>query len=228
MVLPLLLVLAAAPATQTWKFGTEGTPAVHIANVDGAVRVDGVDGNDVIFEVVREGAEKSRNEVEVQVVQTGDDIRARVCCGPCEEGRQTCRQKMQPVRFTVKVPRGTRLEVATVGGPVTVNGVAGAQELTTVGGRVEINGSEERLAVSTVEGSVALAPRKFVTTSVTTVSGDVRLKLPAKADVTVEFNTVSGRFNDSAAMMGSREKTYGAGTQSMEVSTVSGSLAVHP
>ena len=49
MVLPLMLVLAAASTPQTWKFGTEGTPAVHIANVDGAVRVDGVDGNDVIF-----------------------------------------------------------------------------------------------------------------------------------------------------------------------------------
>ncbi|AKQ67069.1 hypothetical protein A176_003981 [Myxococcus hansupus] len=141
---------------------------------------------------------------------------------------QTCRQKMQPVRFTVKVPRGTRLEVATVGGPVTVNGVAGAQEVATVGGRVEVNGSEGRLDVSTVEGSVTLAPRKIVTTSVSSVGGDVRLKLPAKADARLEFSSVSGRFNDSAAMLGRREKTYGAGTQSVEVSTVSGSLSVQP
>ncbi|WP_426751411.1 DUF4097 family beta strand repeat-containing protein [Myxococcus sp. Y35] len=226
MVLPLLLVLAAAPATQTWKFDTDGTPEVHIANVDGAVRVDAVDGNGAVFEVVREGAEKSRNELEVEVVQEGDAIRARVCCGPCEEAMSTCRRKVGAVRFSVKVPRGSRLEVATVGGPVTVNGVVGAQELATVGGRVEVNGSEGRLDVSTVEGSVTLAPRKVVTTSVSTVSGDVRLKLPARADVRLEFNSVSGRFNDSAARLGSREKTYGAGTHAVEVSTVSGSLAV--
>ena len=67
-----------------------------------------------------------------------------------------------------------------------------------------------------------------MSTSVSTVGGDVRLKPPAKADVRLEFNSVSGRFNDSAAMLGRREKTYGAGTQSVEVSTVSGSLTVQP
>ncbi len=226
MVIPLMLVLAAAPATQTWKFDTEGAPDVHIANVDGAVRVDAVDGNGVLFEVVKEGAENSRNEVDVKVVQEGNAIRARVCCGPCEQESRSCRRGIPAVRFSVKVPRATRLEVATVGGPVTVTGVAGPQELATVSGRVEVSGSEERLDVSTVEGSVALAPRKVVNTSVATVGGDVRLKLPARADVAVEFNSVSGRFNDSAARMGSREKTYGAGTHAVEVSTVSGSLSV--
>ncbi|WP_275663287.1 DUF4097 family beta strand repeat-containing protein [Corallococcus macrosporus] len=228
MVLPLLLVLAAAPSTQTWNFNTDGTPEVHIANVDGVVRVDAVDGNGVVFEVVREGGKNSRNEVEVEVVQEGDVIRARVCCGPCEEDVQVCRRSPGAVRFSVKVPRGARLEVATVGGPVTVTGVAGAQTLATVSGRVEVSGSEERLDVSTVNGAVALAPRKVVTTSVSTVNGDVRLKLPARADVRLEFNTVGGRFNDSPARLGGREQTYGAGTHAVEVSTVGGSLSVQP
>lgn len=69
MVLPLLLILAAAPSTQTWTFNTDGMPEVHIGNVDGAVRVDAVDGNDVVISVVWEGAESSRNEVGVEVVQ---------------------------------------------------------------------------------------------------------------------------------------------------------------
>ncbi|SDE81822.1 hypothetical protein SAMN04488504_112154 [Myxococcus virescens] len=226
MVLPLLLILAAAPSTQTWTFNTDGTPEVHIGNVDGAVRVDAVDGNDVVITVVWEGAESSRNEVGVEVVQEKGAIRARVCCGPCEQETWSCRRSGPSVKFTAKVPRRARLDLATVGGPVTVAGVKGRQSLATVNGRVDVSGSEERLDVSTVNGTVALAPRKVVATSVSSVGGDVRLKLPAQADVRLEFNTVGGRFNDSPARLGGREQTYGSGTHAVDVSTVGGSLTV--
>ncbi|WP_240359526.1 DUF4097 family beta strand repeat-containing protein [Pyxidicoccus trucidator] len=227
MYLALLVVLAASPATpQTWKFETDGTPQVHIANVDGAVRVDAVDGNSVIFEVVREAPESARNKVEVEVVQQGDVVRAQVCCGPCEAERHSCRGEMGSVRFAVKVPRGTELHVAAVNSAVTVTGVTGEQEISTVNGRVEVNGSERRLSVSSVDGEVALAPRKVMPTSVSTVSGDVRLKLPAKADAKVEFSSVGGSFNGSSVALGSKQKSYGAGSQEVEVSTVSGALTV--
>ncbi|QSQ27332.1 DUF4097 family beta strand repeat protein [Pyxidicoccus parkwayensis] len=228
MHLALLAVLAATSATpQSWKFETDGTPEVHISNVDGAVRVDAVDGNNVVIEVVREGPESSRNKSEVEVVQEGDVVRAEVCCGKCEEERHSCKGgEVGAFRFTVKVPRGTELHVAAVNSPVSVAGVSGEQEISVVTGRVEVNGSERKLSVSSVDGDVALAPRKVVTSSVSTVSGDVRLKLPAKADAKVEFSSVGGSFNGSSVALGSREKSYGAGTQEVEVSTVSGSLTV--
>lgn len=227
MHLALLVVLAAAPVTpQTWTFETDGTPEVHIANVDGAIRVDGVDGNSAVFEAVREGPEKPGNKTEVRVVQKGDVIRAEVCCGPCEEERRSCKGDLGSVRFTVKVPRGTELHVGAVNSAVAVTGVTGEQEISTVNGRVEVNGSERQLSVSAVEGEVVLAPRKVVTTSVSTVSGNVRLKLPAKADAKVEFTSVGGSFNGSQTALGSKERTYGAGTQQVAVSTVSGSLTV--
>lgn len=227
MHLALLVILAAAPATpQTWKFQTDGTPQVHLSNVDGAVRVDAVDGNSVVIEVVREGPESARNKFEVEVVQQGDVVRAQVCCGKCEEERHSCKGNVGAARFAVKVPRGTELHVGVVNGPVTVSGVVAETEISAVTGRVEINGSESRLSVSTVDGEVVLAPRKVVTTSVSTVSGDVRLKLPARADATVEFSSVGGSFNGSSVALGSKQKSYGAGSQKVAVSTVSGALTV--
>jgi hypothetical protein len=227
MHLALLVLLAAAPATpQTWKFETDGTPEVHVANVDGAIRIDAVDGNSVVIEVVREGPEAVRNKTEVEVVQQGDAVKARVCCGPCQEARSSCKGELASVRFTVKVPKGSELNIGAVNSVVTVNGVAGAQEISTVTGRVEVNGSERRLEISAVDGEVVLAPRKVMTTSVNTVSGDVRLKLPAKADAKVEFTSVGGSFNGSSVALGSKQKSYGAGSQEVEVSTVSGSLTV--
>lgn len=226
MHLALLLVLAASPAApQTFKFETDGTPEIHISNVDGAIRVDAVDGNSAVFEVVKEDGGEGGNKTDVEVVQQGDVVRARVCCGPCAEKRQSCRNVAR-VRFTVKVPRETELHVSGVNAPVVVTGVTGEQELSTVTGRVEVNGSERQLSVSSVDGEVVLAPKKVMTTSVSTVSGDVRLKLPAKADAKLEFSSVGGSFNGSSVALGSKEKTYGAGSQEVSISTVGGALTV--
>ncbi|MCP3062477.1 DUF4097 domain-containing protein [Myxococcus sp. K38C18041901] len=226
MLLPLLAILAAAPATQTWKFDTDGTPQVHLSNVNGAVRVDAVDGNSVVIEAVPENPGDSGPRMEVEVTQEGDHVRARTCCGPCEERWQSCKGTAGAVRFVVKVPKASELEVSVVNAGVVVKGVTGPQKHSTVNGRVEVNGSERRLSVSSVEGEVVLAPRKLEDTEISTVSGNVRLKLPERADAQVEFSSVGGSFNGSSVSLGSKKKTYGAGTHTVEVSTVGGSLSV--
>lgn len=227
MLLPLLAVLAsAAPTTQTWKFDTDGTPQVHLSNVNGAVRVDAVDGNSVVIEAVPENPDSSRKAMNVEVSQDGDEVEVRVCCGPCESRQQSCKSEHGSVRLAVKVPRASELNVSVVNGAVVVKGVTGPQQHATVNGRVEVNGSERRLSVSTVEGEVVLAPKKLEDTEVSTVSGNVRLKLPERADARVEFSSVGGSFNGSSVALGSKKKTYGAGTHEVEVSTVSGSLTL--
>lgn len=226
MLFPLLVVLASSPAPQSWKFDTDGTPRVHVSNVDGAVRVDAVDGNKVVIEAVQENPGSGRKATEVEVTQEGDDIRARVCCGPCEEQRHSCKGSFSPVRFVVKVPRDSEVEVSVVNAGVTVQGVKGEQRVSAVDGRVEVNGSERRLWVSTVKGEVVLAPKKLEGAEISTVSGDVRLKLPERADARVEFTSVGGSFNGKSVALGTKTQTYGAGTHEVEVSTVGGSLTI--
>ncbi len=228
MTLALLLVLAAAPGPQTYQFQTDGTPEVHISNIEGSVSVEGTDGNTVHFEVFQEGDKKSLASYPVEVVQDGDAIRARVCCGECGQegnGSRSCRNPAE-TRFVVKVPRGTELHVSSVNAPVKVAGVGGEQEISTVNGRVDVAGSRKALTVSVVSGTVVLAPEQVARTSVSTVSGDVRLKLPERADAQLGFSSVSGSFNGKTVSLGSVEKTWGKGTQEIGVSTVSGSLEV--
>lgn len=224
MMLPLLLVLAAAPNPQTWNFKTEGAPEVHISNIRGSINVDGADGNNVSFEVFQDGDEKSRNTYPVEVVQDGNEVRARVCCGPCEEHRNRCEDTVT-TRFVVKVPRGTELHVSAVDALVKVAGVTGEQEISTVNGRVEVSGAKKDLSVSAVKGDVVLAPEAGHT-SVSTVSGNVKLKLPERPDVRLSFSSVGGSFNGKSTALGSVNRTWGEGTHEVEVSTVSGSLDV--
>lgn len=225
MTLALLLVLAAAPTPQTWKFQTDGTPEVHISNIEGSVAVEGVDGNSVFFEVLQERDGKSGNTFPIEVVQEGDEVRARVCCGPCgpEQRKGKCND-VAPTRFVVKVPRGTELHVSAVNASVRVAGVAGEQEIASVNGKVDVAGSKGDLSVSAVTGDVTLAPEQVAATSVSTVSGNVRLKMPERADARLQFSSVSGSYNGKSAALGSRSHTWGEGTHSVEVNTVSGAL----
>jgi hypothetical protein len=225
MNLALLLVLAAAPASQSWKFETDGSPTVTISNVSGSVRVEAGDGKTVSVEVKQEGDEAERARFPVEVKQDGDEVSVRLCCGSSCGKLRGCTDPVA-THFVVKVPRDSSLEVSSVEAPVKVSGVAGKQEVSVVSGDVSLEGSREKLEVAAVSGNVKLAPEALADTEVSTVSGDVKLKLPRGAGANVEYSSVGGHFNGREVSLGSSKQRYGNGEHDVEVSTVSGALDV--
>ncbi len=207
MNLALLLVLAAAPAPQSWQFETDGSPEVSISNVNGSIRVEASDGKTVSVEATQEGSEAERARFPVEVKQEGDEVSVQMCCGSCSKKHSSCNNPV-PTHFVVKVPRDSSLEVASVQAPVKVSGVRG------------------ELEVAVVNGDVELAPEALADTEVSTVSGNVKLKLPRGAGAHVDFSSVSGRFNGRSVTLGSKEQRYGNGAHNVDVSTVSGALDV--
>lgn len=228
MNLALLILLAAAPASQSWQFQTEGAPEVEVSTVNGSIRVEATDSQTVSIEVSQEGSEEARARFPVEVRQEGNEVVAQLCCGSCGKGKglgKSCNNPV-PTHFVLKVPRKSSLDVSGVNAAVTLTGVAGEQEVSSVNGRVEVTGSQGKLEVSAVGADVVLAPSALADTEVSTVSGNVKLQLPAGADATVEYSTVGGSFNGGKAKLDSSEHRYGNGKHSLEVSTVSGSLDV--
>ncbi|MBN1208142.1 MAG: hypothetical protein JXB05_24990 [Myxococcaceae bacterium] len=71
----------------------------------------------------------------MEVVQQGDVVKARVCCGPCAQKRRACGEVVV-TRFRVKVPRGAELNLSSVEAEVKVAGVEGEQEISTVSAEV--------------------------------------------------------------------------------------------
>jgi Putative adhesin len=223
----LLLALAATPGPQTWSFDAGAAPTVKVTDVNGSITLEGSETGKVSVEVRREGSADTLARYPLEVRKDGDTVTARMCCGPCAEKNHNCRNPPE-THFTLRVPRGASLEISAVNAPVRVSGVTGRQEVSSVNGKVEISGSTKELRVSTVNGEVSLAPQAVAETEVSTVSGDVRLKLPARADATVDYSTVGGSFNGESKTLGSLTRKYGAGTQQVDVSTVSGELQVEP
>ena len=221
----LLLVLAAAPASQSWTLDTTGTPKVNITNINGSIRVEAADGKTVSVEATQEGSEAERAKYPVEVKKDEDEVTVRLCCGPCSRTLSNCKNPVA-THFVVKVPRESSLEVSAVGAPVNVSGVAGPQEVSVVSGDVSLKGSRGELEVSSVSGGVDLAPEALADIEVSTVSGNVKLKLPRGAGAQVDFSSVGGRFNGRGVSLGSTEQRYGNGEHDVDVSTVSGALEV--
>lgn len=146
---------------------------------------------------------------------------------------------------------GARTSVKSVSGGITLDGVAGEVDANTVSAPLEAQGINGRLNFSTVSGDLTLADGWLerldanavsgdVTAdvdldplggmNVTTVSGEVVLRLPAEADAQVNLHSVSGdvrsEFTElrrsSAPASRSVSGSLGAGSGQVSVTTMSG------
>lgn len=224
MIVALLVAASLADGkVQTFDVGRE--PRVEIANLAGDIEVFGEERGDVTVKAEREGGtEEERARWTVEVSAASGEVRVEACCGACGRTRRRCDGSGEvKVRFELHVPRGARLDVSTVSGDVAVKGVAGEQRLNSVSGDARVEGSAHDLEVHTVSGSVELAPGSVGRTAVNSVSGSVRLRLPAGADARVSLSTVSGKLD---GVRGGGHVVLGKGTARIDVETVSGSVSL--
>ncbi|MGH3154702.1 MAG: DUF4097 family beta strand repeat-containing protein [Streptosporangiaceae bacterium] len=144
-----------------------------------------------------------------------------------------------------------RASVKSVSGGITLDGVTGDVDANTVSGALEAQGVNGKLSFSTVSGDLTLADGWLermdanavsgdVTADVdldplggmhiTTVSGEVALRLPAEADAQVNLHSMSGdvrsEFTElrrsSAPASHSVSGSLGAGSGHVSVTTMSG------
>jgi len=163
-----------------------------------------------------------------------------------------CRAQVGVVSATAVMSGiSARASVKSVSGEITLDGVAGDVDANTVSGAVEAQGINGKLNFNTVSGDLTLADGWLerldvngvsgdVTADldldplggmqVTTVSGEVMLRLPAEADARVNLHSVSGDVRSefaelrrsSAPASRSVSGSLGAGSGQVSVTTMSG------
>jgi hypothetical protein len=163
-----------------------------------------------------------------------------------------CRAQVGVVSATAVMSGiSARASVKSVSGGITLDGVAGDVDANTVSGAVEAQGINGKLNFNTVSGDLTLAEGWLerldvngvsgdVTADldldplggmqVTTVSGEVMLRLPAEADARVNLHSVSGDVRSEFAELGrssapasrSVSGSLGAGSGQVSVTTMSG------
>ncbi len=161
---------------------------------------------------------------------------------------------MPKKQLTVRIPSHlaqnlTDLEVTAVSAPVAVTGLETRQmELTTVSGGIHLSACRvQQLELTTVSGSVTAeecAVQKLEAQSVSgalelameacparteieTVSGPVKLTLPADASFRLGYKTVSGKLvSDFALTQQDGEQICGTGDCKLDIATTGGGLTL--
>jgi DUF4097 and DUF4098 domain-containing protein YvlB len=122
------------------------------------------------------------------------------------------------------------VQVNSLGGGVRIASASGRVEVTSVAGNVEVRGSRLRGSVSSVSGNllvISTAPLAGAL-SLESHSGDVELRLPARAGATVNVTTYSGRFESDIAVetrrasARDRQVVVAGGGTAVSISTFSG------
>jgi hypothetical protein len=186
-----------------WAGPISASHWVWIRNTNGPVVVEASASDSLVVEADKSARHSNPDDVEIRAVEHDGTVtfcavwRAAVMeCGPDGAYRIKDQKKGDvAVRFRVLLPRGVKLDVSTVNGPVDVTGAEGALTLATVNGRIDAAG-QGPIRATTVNGSIhatmaALSGDGPV--ELKTVNGSIMAQLPAQLNAELDASTVSGR-----------------------------------
>ena len=132
---------------------------------------------------------------------------------------------------------GGDVEIENRAGDVSLHEVSGNVKIRSAAGNVKATEMKPTTAnIETVSGHVMVDIAEPISTDVVirSVSGDILVDVDARSDCRVALSSVSGSVNTSISLQAlahSRERItgrMGEGTGSVEVSTVSGAVNLHP
>ena len=165
-----------------------------LANVNGSVRVDGWDRNEVEVRAVKTALHNSADLDRVQISVESDGERMAVSTHyPQGSGVEVT------VEYRISVPYRVQLaSVDTVNGDVHVRGVSGTGTLDSINGSVEVLDSGGRFNARTTNGDVRLELKRLPQgdpIQLATVNGSVVLSLPPGADAEINVANRNGDFH---------------------------------
>jgi Toastrack DUF4097 len=163
-----------------------------LQNVNGSVRVEGWDRNEVDVRAVKTSQSDPRDLslVKIQVESHPGEVDVHTLYPDGEDAEVA-------VEYVVHVPYRVLLHsIGTVNGSVSVHGVQGAGELRSVNGNVEVLDSSGRFSARTTNGNLHLELCSLTDDTapmnLETVNGSVTLGLPSNASADLNVRNMNG------------------------------------
>jgi hypothetical protein len=232
-----------------WQGRVQPGQTFEIKGVNGNVRAEGSNGNQLEVLASKKGRRSDPASVEIRVVEhaggvticavyPSDDASRPNECQAGRGGHMNVRDNDVSVDFMVKVPAGVRFAGRTVNGSVEATGIGGDVEATTVNGSVNISASGIAQG-STVNGSIKATMGNANWSeelSFSTVNGSITLDFPAGLSAEVRAETLNGEvisdfpMNVQSAQEGGRGRpkrvsaTIGSGGRSLSLKTINGDV----
>lgn len=189
-----------------------GNNTLTVYNINGNIKVEGYNGDKVIFEINKtitakdnETLQKGKEEFKISFDQKTDSIIAFIS-GPFDsrpnqnQNRNNKDNKINyhfDLDFVIKVPFAINLHVSTVnGGDVVVNSVTGLLGVYNVNGAIKLTDAKGTAEVRTVNGNIEAnylaVPAGH--SDFKTLNGDIKISYPASFSADCRFKTFQGEF----------------------------------
>ena len=189
--------------TETWTV-TADEPLLDISNIWGNVIVQpGAEGEITLSVKELRSAPTpellTRSHEALPVNVAGDEAGVSLVVGHRDERWQRmdpCRHCRVALDIEVRVPRGARIDVATVNeGRVSVSGITGPVSARNVNGPVTVEGAHACEELASVNGAVRIGfdARPGGDCSIETINGDIRLSVPADSGLDIAMDLFNGR-----------------------------------
>lgn len=207
-----LVVPAAAVVAQDsgTDFHWEGTVAagrtVIVRNLNGGVRVEAGSGQSVVIDARKRWrrGDPARVRIEARTLGGGDVLAcalwnedASCDAGGYSNGSRRGRNNENndvSVEFTVRVPKGVRLELNTVNGDLRIEGATSEVAAHTVNGSIDASSLGGPVRAETVNGSIRaqMGDTGNDDLSYKTVNGSITLTVPRSLSAQLQMETVNG------------------------------------
>jgi hypothetical protein len=206
------LIAANAPvnqATSSEEFRWSGRLAagrtIEIKGVNGDVRAEASQGNEVEVTAVKTGRRSDPKTVEIRVVEheggvticavypNSDSSRPNTCA-PDEGGHMNVNNNDVDVAFNVRVPQGVRFSGRTVNGGIETGALGSDIDARTVNGSIKVSAAGVARA-KTVNGSIIATLGRADWNGqldFKTVNGTITLDLPPDTNAEVKAETLNG------------------------------------
>lgn len=191
---------------QTWTHRQVIAPGrtLWIRDMNGSIAVSPAAGESLSIKAVKTFGHSSPDSVHMVTVPVeGGGV--AICavwtgaggsCGPGDTYNQKhIRHDDVAVEFTIRLPKGVRIDASTVNGGVQIVGAQAAASASTIDGAVSVETSRGPVHGTTINGNVRAVIRGSQDSGavhLTTVNGGITLELPAEADATIEARTLNG------------------------------------
>lgn len=218
---------------------------VRLHNVNGSIDVERSGSNRV--EVRAEKRWRRGDPDDVRIVQRTAENGDLVVCAlwndaECTDTGIRSRRNSRwndrndvSVAFTLRVPDGVHVELNTVNGGVSADGIAGDVDASTVNGSITARSTRGPVHAKTVNGSIRATMGALGDEALRyeTVNGSITLELPDNADAELDLSTVNGGVSTDfpVTVQGSISRrrlrgTVGDGGRLLKASTVNGGITL--
>ncbi|MGZ4820966.1 MAG: DUF4097 family beta strand repeat-containing protein [Terriglobales bacterium] len=225
-----------------WSGKLAPNQVVQIKDINGSIDAEGSNGDTIDISAEKGGPD--RDQVRVELVQTGDGI--TVCAvypGSSCSGDSNSHSHGDihaRVDFRVTLPRNLRFRGYNVNGNVNAQNMGRPAKASTVNGSVDVSSSSYVEAVS-VNGAIKVSMGSSDwegRLKISSVNGSVTLYMPEDLNAEVHFSSVNGNLSTDFPLtvqgnvgFGHGPKnmrgTIGNGGRELDVSTVNGSLSIN-